>query len=360
MSSTSSSTQSTTRANQVRQRRLQQSQSRMENINQRTHTPAKSPAPKSPVAKSQPVVMRGAAPAARSARPVHQSTRGNVRRQYYYSLDASGVEVRLPAVPMINFGWRLVSGVLVMAMLVGIIMMLSSSMFEVTTLTISGLQRLSAADVEDALDLTGTTALDLNPQLMKAQVSALFPELTDVQVRVGLPAKVQISVRERQPIVAWQTSDQNVWIDAEGVIIPARGDVSGLVTLQADGLPPLTAQATTETDDNATDGTANDMLAALSNSSLTVAGSRMDINLLSAALKLSVQAPEGSTLAYSTSNGLGWTDVRGWKVFIGNDLDNLETKLVEYEAIVAQLTERGITPVMVSVEHLSAPFFRTE
>lgn len=352
MSPISSAAQTNTRANQLRERRAQQSQTRIEQVNRRTQAPA----------KSQPVVMRASAPAAKSARPVHQSARGNVRRQYYYSLDASGVEVRLPAVPMVHFGWRIASGLLVVAMLAGILMMLSSSMFEVSSLTIAGLQRLNPNDVEDALDLAGTAALDLNPETVKTQLSALFPELTDVQVRVGLPAKVQINVRERQPVAAWQMPDQTLWVDAEGVIIPARGEVAGLVTLQADGLPPVTAPASSaETgDETAAEAGTTDPLAAFAKTSVSVAGSRMDINLLSAALRLSVQAPEGAALAYSTGDGLGWTDTRGWKVFIGNDLNGLETKLVEYEAIVSQLTERGITPVMISVEHLNAPFFRTE
>ncbi|TLN28347.1 FtsQ-type POTRA domain-containing protein, partial [bacterium] len=246
-------------------------------------------------------------------------------------------------------------------MLIGIFMMLSGSMFEVSGLSMVGLQRLSATDVETALKLNGTAALDIHPDEVKAQVSALFPELTDVNVRVGLPAKVEISVRERQPIVAWQMPEQTVWVDAEGVIIPARGEVGGLVTLQADGLPELVAQANAETASTA-DGetTAADLLATMTTTKTTVAGSRMDLNLLAAALKLSTQVPEGASLAYTTNDGLGWADARGWRVYIGNDLNNLETKLSEYEAIVAQLTERGITPVMISVEHLSAPFFRTE
>ncbi len=352
MNPISSTTQANSRASQVRQRRMQQTQTRIDQINKRAQT----------VTKSQPVVMRGStASAVKTARPMHQNARGNVRRQYYYSLDASGVEVRLPSIPMVNFGWRAASALLVVVMMICIFMMLGSSTFEVSGLTMVGLQRLSATDVETALKLNGTAALDIHPEEVKAQISALFPELTDVDVRVGLPAKVEISVRERQPIVAWQMPEQTVWVDAEGFIIPARGEVSGLVTLQADGLPELVAQTAAETG-SAADGetTASDLLAAMTTTKTTVAGSRIDINLLSAALKLSTQVPEGASLAYTVNDGLGWADARGWKVYIGNDLSNLETKLAEYEAIVAQLTERGITPVMISVEHLNAPFFRTE
>ncbi len=343
MSPISSATPIKSRANEVRQRRTQQTQARLEHVHKRAQAPV----------KSQPVVTR--ATTAHGARPVHQSARSNVRRQYYYNLDASGVEIRLPAVPMINPGWRLVSGMLAVLMLIGIFMITSSSAFEVSSLQITGLQRLSAADVENALKLNGTSALDLNPNELSAQVSALFPELTDVKVSMSLPAKVAISVRERQPVIAWQMPERTVWVDPEGVLIPARGEASALVTLQADGLPDLIVPAEAEADETATDAqVARQIVAA------TGEGGRMDLNLLSAALKLSTQVPEGTPLAYSTTNGLGWSDARGWKVFIGNDLTNLETKVAEYETIVQQLSERGITPVMISVEYTSAPFFRTE
>lgn len=346
MSSISSAKPTNSRADQVRQRRTQQAESRMEQINKRAQT----------VTKSQPVVMRGAAASPKTARPVHQTTRSNVRRQYYYSLDASGVEVRLPSIPMVNPGWRMASGVLVVAMLIGIFMMLSSSLFEVSGIEMVGLQRLSVTDVETALNITGISALELNPEELKAQVTALFPELADVKVHFGLPARVSISVRERQPVVAWQMPEQTVWIDPEGVIIPARGEVAGLINLQADGLPELIAPAVEPGGEEAGQNSAFQIVPA----ALSVAGSHMDLNLLAATLQLSAQVPEGSPLAYSVTDGLGWTDARGWKVFIGNDLASLGTKLAEYEAIVQQLGARGITPVMISVEHLNAPFFRTE
>lgn len=351
MSQPTTATQTHSRSNQVRQRRTQETQTRLEHVTKRTKT----------VAKSQPVVMRGSTATVRGARPVHQNARGNVRRQYYYNLDASGVEVRLPSMPMVNPGWRLASGLLVAVMLIGIFVMLSGSMFEVSSLKMTGLQRLSATDIETALKIDGTAALDLNPENLKTQVAALFPELTDIQVHIGLPAKIEIRVRERQPVVAWQMPEQTVWVDPEGVLIPARGEVSGLVTLQADGLPELAAPITAAVASAKDGGTsAADMLAALKTPSTTGEGSVMNIHLLSAALKLSSQVPEGTTLAYSTSDGLGWMDARGWKVFIGNDLNQLDTRLAEYETIVQQLTERGIAPVMISVEHLDAPFFRTE
>ena len=193
----------------------------------------------------------------------------------------------------------------------------------------------------------------------------------DPQVVVDVPGKAEPGIG-----TAFSVSDSGVWVTARHVVdgctqtaivvaegrgveaqvhIDPRGEAAALVTLQADGLPALIVPEAAETAETETDAPV-----ARQTVFTTGEGSRMDLDLLSAALKLSTQVPEGTPLAFSTANGLGWSDARGWKVFIGNDLTNLETKVSEYETIVQQLSERGITPVMISVEHTSAPFFRTE
>jgi len=53
-------------------------------------------------------------------------------------------------------------------------------------------------------------------------------------------------------------------------------------------------------------------------------------------------------------------DPGGWKVYVGLDLSDLGTKIAEYQAIIKKLDLQGIRPVMVSVEHIDAPFFRTQ
>jgi hypothetical protein len=88
----------------------------MENINQRTHHACQKPGSKSRCKKQARSHAR-AAPAARMRPYGQQSTRGMSAASIYYSLDASGVELGCGR-PVDYFGWRLVSGVLVMAMLV--------------------------------------------------------------------------------------------------------------------------------------------------------------------------------------------------------------------------------------------------
>jgi hypothetical protein len=86
----------------------------------------------------------------------------------------------------------------------------------------------------------------------------------------------------------------------------------------------------------------------------------VDPALVLATKSLSQQLPADTQLVYSSSNGLGWVDQQGWQVYIGTDLQNFEAKYNLYQNLVTHLNNRGLTPVLVSVEHLNAPFYRLE
>jgi hypothetical protein len=75
---------------------------------------------------------------------------------------------------------------------------------------------------------------------------------------------------------------------------------------------------------------------------------------------LSSRMPNQTNLIYSSQDGLGWIGQHGWKVFLGMDFTDLSTKVLEYQAIAAALEKQGIQVVMISVERVDAPFFRTE
>jgi hypothetical protein len=86
----------------------------------------------------------------------------------------------------------------------------------------------------------------------------------------------------------------------------------------------------------------------------------LDPNILHAILELSSRMPNQTNLIYSAQDGLGWIDQHGWKVFLGMDFSDLSIKVLEYQAIAAALEKQGIQVVMISVERVDAPFFRTE
>ena len=63
---------------------------------------------------------------------------------------------------------------------------------------------------------------------------------------------------------------------------------------------------------------------------------------------------------YTENRGLGWQDPQGWDVFFGADLNDIEMKLLVYDAIVAYVLREGIQPELISVEFVHAPYYRLE
>jgi hypothetical protein len=82
--------------------------------------------------------------------------------------------------------------------------------------------------------------------------------------------------------------------------------------------------------------------------------------VLESALQMNSLLPQGATLLYDSVSGMGWRDPGGWEVYFGNDLSNIQMKLVMYQVILGRLQELGISPEMISVEHVDAPYYRME
>ena len=332
-------------------------------------------------------VSRNGAPAPRSTPPVRvstttvrrttpyafpnaQATRTAPARKLHYARGANGVEVRLPALPALQFNWQMASAFLAFALLILVIMLTSLDTFHVSSVQLKGNQRVSAADVQTAVFATSHSIFTLDRSATIAAVQAAFPEFSKIDLRVGLPNSVSLSVTERQPILAWVTKDQTLWISADGVIMPARGDASSVLQVKSSaGIPTLSASAdSTPADTAAAAATpaapATDTSAAASTAAVAPAAPTglqyIDPQVLQAAISLSAQMPSGGSLVYDPVSGMGWSDPKGWQVYFGVDLSNIAAKQAEYQAIVQRLTDLGIKPSLISVALLDAPYYRTE
>lgn len=327
---------SRTRSEQVRARRQQTSQSRQGHASQAVRQPAR---------KTPPVVSRRSSPV---AAPSYRKVSSRTRRSFSISMD-SGAELVIGSLPNIQIGWRTVSGFLAAILLIILLFFTNSSMFRVSSPELVGISNISISDVSAVLNLGNKPIYAVDPKIITAQVTQSFPQLKNIKVSIGLPASVIIQAEERQPVLAWEYNGPVVWIDNEGYIFESTGDFSGLPIVHADELP-LFQEIKAPAED--------DTLVAVSPLAPTVR--KMDLGLLQAAITISANVPNGSDLAYSPLEGFGWFDPGGWKVFIGTDLSNLELKLIMYHAITQTLSERGITPTMISVAQPDAPFYRVE
>ncbi|HVN54283.1 MAG TPA: FtsQ-type POTRA domain-containing protein [Anaerolineaceae bacterium] len=358
--------QPTSRAQQVRQRRQQNPTRAGSSRVSRTAERARRAAP----ANSPPVISRARSNTIHgvvAGTPLHERNRGNVRRQYYYTLSTPGAEVRLPAMPHVVFGWRLASLVLALALGAALYGLWNSPQFQISKPKMVGAQRISWDDVNNVIHVDGMPIVEADPREMETELKQAFPDLKSVSVSAALPARLTVTVKEREPLLAWTIGDKIQWIDKEGVAYAPRG-VAGvdLVWVIAAGDPPRPTSAGVEIgaqDPAVTAGNqAGSAAASATEAKKNAAGPNYYISpeLIQAILQMRAQVPDGNTLAYDPKYGLGWTDPKGWKVYFGSEVSNIDLKLKEYEAIVAQLEAREIKPSMISMEFLDAPFYRVE
>jgi len=332
-------------------------------------------------ANSQPAVVarRGsdwAYPESGASSKKHKRTApatGAARRRYDIALDVPGAELHLPALPVVRLGWRAVSGVMVVLMLASLYFLWNSATFRVNTVAAEGLQRLTVGDLNAVLGLFDHSIFTIDPADVEETLRLAFPEFSSISVRLGLPASVRIQVTERQPVLAWLQDGSEVWIDAEGVAFPPRGNpivdensqplarvearsapdgFDPAVVLQSGGLgglPYLVPQAV----DAAGEMVLPDRL------------NKIDTSLVASILALSPQVPADTLLVYDAEHGLGWTDPHGWDVYFGSQIiagveSDMNSRLMVYQALVERLEAEGVQPAFISVEFVHAPFYGME
>jgi len=335
------------RSEQVRQRRAQNSQQKLNRVVYQAHSPAVTPT----------VLVRGG----RIGTPVIHRAKTKTRRKYSVAVGSNGAEMILPALPIIRPGWRLLSGFLVILMGSMLYFVYTTPQLKVPAPRIIGIKRLNASDVQAVLNLTNMPIFMVNPDQATVKLAKSFPELTDISVKVLLPADVVVSVIERQPAIAWTYKSQTDWIDKEGFVFPKRGAAGSMLNVESDQAPPLMKSNDSLASSNTTAVSFLFFNIGSSPALATASTSKqLDPAILSALTSLSKQIPKKTTLAYTNQYGFGWKDPHGWQVFIGSSLDNLNAKLLVYKGIVDQLTKEGVQPSMISVEHIDAPYYRLE
>lgn len=263
------------------------------------------------------------------------------RRRFDLTLSTPGAEMRLPSLPRVAVGWRLASGLLVCVLGFLLYTLWNSPTFRVSEIEVRGLRRLSAQDINAAAGVAGKPVFTLVPEELRAGLQAAFPELSSVSLEVSLPAQVRVTVEERLPVLAWQQGEQTLWIDAEGIAFPPRGEAGALVRVEAQSAPPDLA----EKPEAGAPGIPKRWISP---------------QLVSAALVMSENTPKDTPLLYTREHGLGWRDRRGWNVYFGTDVQDIEMKLRVYKAIVKRIKNEDVRPAFVSVEYVHAPYIRLE
>ena len=132
-----------------------------------------------------------------------------------------------------------------------------------------------------------------------------------------------------------------MWIDQQGYAFPVGNAAQAVPAVQANGPAPAPAAP----EDAATQPGVRPFLYP---------------TLVQAIKVVSATVPQGTILMYDPNYGLGWTDPQGgWQVYYGSTEGNNEEKVAVYNALVADLTSKGVHPTLINVEYPNSPFYQT-
>jgi hypothetical protein len=259
------------------------------------------------------------------------------RRRYDVSLNVPGAEMRLPAIPEIRFGWRMVSFAIVLMFSLLLYHLMTSPLYQVQSAEIIGLQRISARDVNLLLGIAGSPIFSVDVKALVTRLDEEFPEFASASVKVALPDRVVIQVDERQPILTWVQDGVTRLVDAEGMAFPLRNlnDQAPALVVEARGAPVIVDEP----------------------SLMEASEGFLPVDLISAVVSMSAHAPQGTPIVYDPIRGLGWQDTRGYDVYFG-DIRDMDMKVHVFNTIVEKLERQGITPRLISVEHVHNPYYR--
>ncbi len=295
---------------------------------------------KSKASDSPPVMVRSMS----HVTPFAESKRKNrFKRRYDVSLSTPGAEMQLPSIPRLHVGWRIISAILVGVLGYLLYLYSYSPVFRVSASDVDGLERITKHDVNIVANVSEQPVFAIDPDKVEQNIREAFFDLSDVSVEVSVPASVNVFVEERKPILVWHQEGQTIWVDSSGVAFPPRGDSQPSVVVNA--VDALSIGSTTF-----------DMEMLTADESTRF----LPPQLISAILAISIHAPENTPLVYTADHGLGWQDPRGWDVYFGIDLKDIEMKLLVYDAIVSYVEKAGIQPTVISVEYVHAPYYRVE
>jgi cell division protein FtsQ len=286
-----------------------------------------------------PILVRGGVAAAAS--PSRRRGKNN-RRRFDIALNSQGAEMRLPSIPSFGVGWRLLSALLIGALGFAIYSLWYSPMFTIDKIDVSGMVRLTNAEINSVADVIGKSIILVNPAKLETEMQKAFPELVNISVETEVPNIVKISFVERQPVLAWQQDEQTYWVDENGYAYAPHGEGGPSVTVQGSEL--LSSSPVM-----------GDTLGDIEEEDQT-----LPVELVNAILAVSHEVPENTPMVYDNQHGIGWTDPRGWQVYFGSTDEDISIKLKVYEKIFRRLKKAGIRPALISVEHLHAPYYRLE
>jgi len=210
-------------------------------------------------------------------------------------------------------------------------------MFYVRRIEIGGLNYITAEEIFSRSGIAGFHVLWVEPDVIESRIEE-STSIESVDVVVRWPSRILIFVQEREPSLVWIEDGSEYWVDVNGNLMIKRGDAANVVRVINEG----------ETIPFRCPGPGCDDEDTIS----------IDPDVVSGAQQLKTLRANIDILYYSQPQGLSFDDDRGWRAYFGSGLD-MDTKLIVYERIVADLLADGEDITYVDVSNPEAPYYGT-
>jgi cell division septal protein FtsQ len=296
-----------TRADEVRRRRTQQSKMRRTAASQSASA-------------VRPLVSRPRVTGA----PGHLRYRAGQKRRFDLSLAQASSLVRLPALPRVRGSWRMVSVSIVFLLTAMLGRLLTDQRMYVRELNLGGAALVPADEIYRESGLARQHIFWVSPEDVERRLTEVSG-IASAQASVQWPNVVTVVVTEKVPVIKLVEGKQEWWVNTAGERFTVRGDVPGLLPIEVDD-------------------------------AANMAGETVPYAAIQGALQLKELRPNIERLHFDTEHGLSYQDGRNWRGYFGVGTD-MPQKLAVYETLVDNLLARGIHPTRISVENEGAPFY---
>jgi cell division septal protein FtsQ len=253
-------------------------------------------------------------------------SRSRLGRDY----EATAPEITLSLRPVVSFwqdqGGKVLGLLLLLALSWLAYLLFVTEAFYVYEAKVVGNQLVPAEEIYQNSGLEEMSIFWINPAQVEATVASL-PNVKEAKVHCGLPNRVTIEIVERQPRVIWQQGEKRYWVDEEGTVLLARGelpDATVIVDLDEQPIQP---------------------------------GDRVDPLVIAGAQKLHSLLPELSTVQYASPMGINFQSEQGWPIYLGQGED-MEQKVATMKALLQEIAAKGIQPQFVDLRFKGSPYYK--
>lgn len=231
----------------------------------------------------------------------------------------------------LHVNWRLVSGLMVIALSVVLFIFFATDLFYVRSISVGGVQYLDESEIFRYAEIAEMHVFWIDPEEVQERLVNASEVIADANVVVGWPPNmIRIFIEEREPQLIWVQAGVTALVDLHGGVLRYPGDDESLPDLmRVVAVPSVEGPPGADTP--------------ISSGAVTGALQMQEIGF------------QGE-LIFHPVKGLGFREAGGWDVWLGVGAD-MPNKLKIYEELRDYLLTQGITPAEINVSDLNGVYY---